>query len=114
MSNNANLQKDFKLITSDGKIIMREFSKPLLQNIFFRNRDYLIEHSEEIEFNQMRWVYNPHQFCLDHYSILHLFPIIILCNNIKSIFEFTYDNLNYKIIAPKTSAISNIMSYPRV
>jgi hypothetical protein len=114
MTTTANLIKEFDSITTDSKIIMYEFAKPLYKNIFFRNKEYLVENSKEKDFNKHVWDKNPQKFCLEEYDNPLIFPIILLVNDIRSIFEFTREKMNSKIITPTRIAIINILIMPRV
>jgi len=114
MTTTANLLKEFDIITIDSKVILYEFSKPLHQNVFFRNKEYLVENSKQKDFNKHVWDKNPQKFCLDEYENPTLYPIILLTNNIRSIFEFTREMMNSKIVAPTKMAITNILIMPRI
>lgn len=113
MPTTANLKQEIQALSNDGKIVITEFSKNIFNNIFHRNRLFLKENSDVVDFNKNTWEYNPQSFCLDHYEIMQLYPIILLVNNIKTIFEFEPIQLKSKIIAPTKSALISILILPR-
>lgn len=88
------------------KFIINEFSKPLFLNRFYINLDGLIYNSKKINFNNNKWIQNPQKFCLDHYKIHDYYIVVLLVNNIPSIFDF--DKHNFKdgvILAPSEQSI---------
>jgi hypothetical protein len=90
------------------KEIWNEFTKPPHENIFFRNLDYLFRKSDLVEFNNDKWIMKPHVFCNDYYDEQDIFPVILLINDIGSIFEFNPDSfINKKILAPPFDEIEN-------
>ena len=92
------------------KLIFQEFTLPIISNIFFINKAGLELNAEFIDFDKIKWQYNPRQFCQDQYGIQEVFPIILMMNNIRSYFDFTHDNIiNNKIIAPKYNFITSIL-----
>jgi hypothetical protein len=94
----------------DVKKILDEFDKPLFRNKFYINKNYLIEQSDYIKFNNDKWIYKPQLFCQDYYEEQYLYPVILLINNINSIFNFHPNNLmNQLINAPNKQIIYNIL-----
>jgi hypothetical protein len=113
MSTTANLQIEI-VNFGDTDFILQEFSKSIFDNVFYRNRQFLRLSSDIVKFEKNIWEYNPQQFCLDQYSIVHIYPIILLINNLKSLFEFTSEKLNYQIYAPTKSSIISILTFTKI
>jgi len=90
--------------------IINEFDKPLFENIFYRNKDFLLTNNnfDLIPFNKDTWMSNPKQFCTDHYKIHHLDKLILMINDIPNFFEFTNDYMQ-NIKAPKMGVILKII-----
>lgn len=96
--------------TFTNKIIY-EFSKPIHQNVFFTNLTILQENSDYILFDVEKWFMRPEVFCNDNYSEPYLYQVILLVNNIKSIFDFIPDNfVDRIIITPYRQQVQNILS----
>lgn len=95
------------------KRIFYEFSKPIFNNIFFKNKEGLINSSNKIDFNKIEWNINPMKFCQDIYNEQYFYPIILLCNDIGSIYEFIPEKLNNIIIAPQDNIIYNIFTFDK-
>ncbi len=112
----VSLINHFSSQATDVKRIFKEFSKPILSNVFFTNLAALRLESDFYEFTKDRWVQRPTIFCMDNYDEPMLYPIIMLVNNIKTFLEFTPDRFvptikNQRIIiAPYRSTINKIMS----
>lgn len=105
----SNFYQSFKNKKSDYNQIISEFNKNILFNIFFRNKQFLLNNSDNVSFNKGSWAFRPEVFCQDYYSAPHYYHIILLVNNLGTVFDFYSDNLlNNIIIAPKNSAIDNI------
>jgi hypothetical protein len=86
--------------------VVEEFQKPLFENRFFINKSGLIYNSDIIKVFKNIWVQNPQKFALDYYNDYDFYRIILLVNNIPSVFRFDFKNLkNGTIIAPRKSAI---------
>ena len=79
--------------------IINEFSKPIFSNKYYISMDGLIKNSKIVNFD-LKWEYNPQQFCFDYYKKYMFYPVILLVNNVNTIFEFKNEKLNNKIIAP--------------
>lgn len=106
----SNLQQYYDSQPIDYKSIINEFVKPIHENRFIINKEYLLKNSTNIEFNKDVWIMRPEFFCVDQYGHPFLFPIILLVNNLKSIFEFKPINvINNNIKAPKTNSIIKIL-----
>ena len=53
----------------------------------------------------------PEVFCLDFYNEHNYYPIILLVNNISTIFEFKIENLDQRIIiAPYEETIIKVLN----
>lgn len=106
----SNLQQYHDLQPIDYKSIIREFTKTIHENRFIINKEYLLRNCKNIEFNKDVWIMRPEFFCADHYDHPFLFPIILLVNNLKSIFEFLPENIsNNYIKAPKINSVIKIL-----
>ncbi len=93
------------------KRMLQEFKKPIHQNCFFTNLEVLQKQSDYVEFNNTRWKMRPDAFCSDYYEQHSLYPIILLVNNISTIFKFTVDNVSERIIiAPHYKIIVEILN----
>jgi len=111
MRTSSNLKYHFSSFSSDAKEIYIEFSKSPHTNIFLKNKSSLLENADVVPFNQQSWISNPMQFCLDHYGYVHFYQIILISNNIKTIYEFNKDELNNIIYAPLSNIILSILSF---
>ena len=116
----VSLQDDFQSEQYDVKKIFKEFSKPLINNIFFNNLASLRMKSDYVDFNADRWFQRPTVFCLDIYEEPKLFQVILLVNNIKSFLEFVPDFFpkvnrfgatKYVVVAPYRSEIRRLLSF---
>lgn len=114
MTETANLIIEYQKQSNDGRVILAEFAKPLFSNIFYKNKKFLLDNSSKVDFNNNRWTQNPHQFCLDTYETQQIFPIILLCNDLKSLFEFNYDQMKGIIKTPTLSSIISVLTYSRI
>lgn len=108
MSGNVNLELEYIRKAQTIRDIENEFVLNIFENRFFKNLEYLIDNSEKVKF-QSTWNLNPQQFCLDHYNIFEIYPIILLVNNINSIFEFKNENIKNNIISPSINSIYNLL-----
>ncbi len=62
-----------------------------------------------VEFSKTLWNMRPEAFCFDFYKEHNFYPIILLVNNISTIFKFTPENVEDRIIiAPKFKIIIKI------
>lgn len=109
-----NLRQHFQNQPYDVKKILKEFKKPIHDNVFFLNVDILRERSKFIRFDNDKWYMRPHLFCHHHYNEQYYYPIIFIVNNIGSVFDFKPDNFSERIIiAPTAKVIFQILSYSR-
>lgn len=108
MSADVSLELEFIRKSATIREIQMEFNLNIFENRFFKCKDYLVSNSDLVSM-QSTWNLNPQQFCLDHYKIIELYPIILLVNNLNSMFEFKTENITNKIIAPTTIAIYNLL-----
>jgi hypothetical protein len=100
----------FSLYPTDKIKLIEEFSKPIHNNVFFNNLEILQQDSEFILFNVEKWNMRPEVFCQDKYNESHFYQVILLVNNIKSIFDFIPDNFVDRIIlAPKYQQIIKLL-----
>jgi len=106
----SNLKKHYNSQPIDYQLIIQEFNKTIYENIFHINKDFLLLNSELVTFETDKWKMRPEFFCDDHYKHPFIYPVILLANNLKSLFEFVPENLrqNY-IIAPKLNAITRLL-----
>jgi len=90
--------------------IKKEFNKPIIQNMFFQNIEYLRQESMVYPFKP-KYTFSPQSVCVDAYgeSAKDMYPIILLVNNCRSIFEFTREKVK-DIIVPKYDAIVNVIT----
>lgn len=90
--------------------IINEFSKPLFLNKFYINKDGLIYNSDTISTFREVWKQNPQKLAMEYYDEIEYYRIILLVNNIPSIFAFDAKNLkNGHIIVPKKNTILKIL-----
>jgi hypothetical protein len=108
MSADVNLELEYIRKSQTIREIEMEFNLNIFENRFFKNKDYLIDNADLIAM-QSTWNLNSQQFCLDHYKVYELYPIVLLVNNLNSMFEFKAENIVNKIIAPTTFAIYNLL-----
>ena len=102
----------FETFSTDKVKIIEEFKKPINSNVFFNNIDLLQSNSDLIIFDNDRWYMRPEVFCKDQYNEIVYYQIVLLVNNIKTIFEFIPDNfVNRIIIAPYPKYIKRLISY---
>ena len=104
--NTTNLIKYNKLSPLIYKQILKEYTKLLIDNVFFQNLDYLYLHSDLVRFSNDMWNQRPEMFCIDYYNQYEFAPVILTCNRITTFFMFTTENLKDSlIIAPKKENI---------
>jgi hypothetical protein len=98
-------------VNFDVRKVLREFTKSIYNNAFYQNRDGLISDADLVPFSKDNWSGYPLQFCQDHYKHQYLYPVVLLANNLGSMFDFRSEKLlNNKIIAPKMTNIISILS----
>lgn len=108
----TDLPQYFQTFSSDKRKIIEEFKKPINSNVFFNNIDLLQTNSNLISFDNDRWYMRPEVFCKDQYNEPYYYQVVMLINNIKTIFEFVPDNFVERIIiAPFPKYIKRLISY---
>jgi hypothetical protein len=94
--------------------VLKEYEKPLTQNIFFLNKEYIIKNqfTRRIKFNKNRWERRPYLFCYDVYSPeeQYLFPMILTINTIKSIHGFVHQKMDV-ILKPSINTIHKVLNF---
>ena len=107
----TDLKKHFDLFSSNQNKVINEFKKSIHDNIFFINIDSLQSNSKFITFDVEKWSQRPDVFCNDYYKNSSYYQILLLVNNIKTIFNFTPEAVkNRIIIAPTEAAIIKLLS----
>lgn len=105
-SNPSNILERNKQKHTNVRIVSDEFNKPIFLNLFYLNRAGLKLNSKSVKFSKNEWVQNPQLFCRDYYGEYEYYRIILLINNIKSVFLFDSVNLiNNVILAPTENEI---------
>lgn len=94
--------------------IIANFAKTPMMNKYFRNKAGLVYKAPTVKFSNHNWRENPLAFCRDQYNEQLLYPLILMCNNLGSIYEFIPDNLPNGIIAPDQNVIARIAAYPSI
>ena len=108
----TDLKQYFNTFSIDKTKIIEEFKKPLNENVFFRNLTTLQSSSELVLFDNDRWYMRPEVFCKDQYEEPYYYQIVLLVNNIKTIFDFVPENfIDRIIIAPYPKDILKLISY---
>ena len=108
----TDLKQYFATFSVDKRKIIQEFNNPINSNVFFNNIDILQANSDLIRFDNDRWFMRPEVFCKDQYGEPYYYQIVLLVNNIKTIFDFIPDNFIERIIiAPFPRDIKRLISY---
>lgn len=97
----------------DYKSIISEFNKSIHENRFITNLDYLLyrDNVKYVDFSNDVWNMRPDFFCVDHYNHAFIYPVILLVNNLKTIFNFIPENFKDNlIIAPKINKIIKVLT----
>jgi len=113
MIQTSDLKTHYTVQPMDYKAIFTEFNKTVHENRFMINLDYLLlgDNFEYVDFSKDVWTLRPEYFCADHYEHSFIYPVVLLANNLKSIFDFTPDNIpDNLIIAPKLNKIIKLLS----
>ena len=111
MPKTSNLITHFKFQTLDVANVLAEFKNSIHLNKFFENSENLWNNSTLVKFSQDNWRMRPDKFCLDYYSEPYLFPVVLLINNLGSIFEFLPTSFSDElIIVPDKSRIIKLLS----
>ena len=107
----TDIEKHFSLFSTDKLKLIDEFTKPIHDNVFFNNFNHLNENSDLVRFDVEKWYMRPDVFCQDHYNESHFYQVVLLVNNIKSVFDFIPDNfVDRIIIAPYYQTIIRLLS----
>jgi hypothetical protein len=110
MIQSSNLKDFYDMQPTDYNSIFIEFNKPISENRFLINYEYLIKDYNKVPFSKDVWNMRPDFFCAEYYDHPFFYPVILLSNNLKTIFEFTHTKLKYNIIAPKIENVIMILS----
>ena len=106
------LQTEFNTnLSGNARTVFDEFSKNPNINVFFKNKHGLIFNAETIKFDNLKWNYNPLQFCSEHYGEQYLYPIILLVNDLSSMYQFNNVELNNYFFAPKLEFIMALITF---
>lgn len=103
----------FNYLPQHVKKTLNEYNKPLTFNRFYIHKEYLLNTSQKIKFDNNRWVQRPHLFCFDIYSEdeQYLYPLILTLNNIRSFHDFKPENIKDQLIyKPSVNIIQEILS----
>ena len=110
MSQASNTLVTYKQKHKNIQYIIDEFAKPLFLNKFYINKDGLIYNSDIIKTFREVWKQNPQKLAMEYYDDFEFYRIILLVNNIPSVFAFDAKNLkNGQIIVPKKNTILKIL-----
>jgi len=108
----TDLIKHFASFSTNKTKMINQFNNPIHRNVFFNNIEILQENSDYIIFNVEKWFMRPEVFCNDHYGEPYIYQVLLVVNNIKSIFEFVPDKfVDRLIIAPFRHEINRLLSY---
>lgn len=113
MRQTSDLSSHYSMQPIDYKSIVSEFNKTIHENRFIINLDYLLDESnfDYVDFSKDVWYLRPDFFCADYYEHPYIYPLILLTNNLKTIFEFIPDNIpDNLIIAPKVNKIIKLLT----
>lgn len=112
MSEYVNLQYYFyNSISTTDNLILNEFLKDINDNVFIKNKKFLTMSSltRKIIFDS-KWNQNPQQFCTDFYKSQYFYPVILLINNIPTVFDFTSKSFETRpIITPSAKDILQLL-----
>lgn len=106
----SNLLSHYESLPGSARIIYPQMVKSPMSNTIFKNKQGFILNSKLIKFDTDSWKHNPQLFCKDYYNDQYLYQVILICNDLGSIYEFTKDNLNKGIITPHKSIIYKILN----
>jgi len=113
MRTTSNLVNHYSGLSSVSKIIFNEFKKTPHSNIFFKNKLSLVLGAKTVAFDNQNWNFNPHQFCDDTYKNQYYYPIVLMCNDLGTIYQFNTEYLNGSICAPSNSSIISILAFEK-
>ena len=106
----SNLSLYYESLPGAARAIIPQFTKSPMTNSLFRNKQGFILNSKVVKFNVDSWKYNPQLFCKEYYSDQYFYPIILMVNNLGSIYQFNKEILIDGIIAPDKDVIMRILS----
>lgn len=106
----TNIISQWNSLPVDISNIYNEFKKSILYNRFFQNKQYLIDNSKLINFDNDKWFLRPEYFSYSVYGDSNYYLIILLVNNITSRFNFRRDKLKNGIYVPSKESINKILT----
>ncbi|MFW5799510.1 MAG: hypothetical protein ACOCZ5_00805 [bacterium] len=110
----TNIESFFDNLPINVKRILREYQKPIHNNIFYINKRTLREDSDYIIFDSNSWDMRPNVFARDHYgdNFQYVYPVILTVNNLSCMFEFKAEKLTRNIIVtPYLETIFKVLSH---
>lgn len=109
MDQTTNFKKFYGSQTYEVQLIISEFTKPIMQNVFFKNIYALRDGASSVPFSNNVWTMRPERFCLDYYGESYFYPVILLINDIGTVFNFRPDKMkSQNIIAPSYDKITSL------
>lgn len=91
--------------------IYDEFKKSILNNRFFQNKQYLIDNSRLIRFDNDKWFLRPEYFSQSIYGDHNYYLVVLLVNNITSRFNFRRESFKDGVIyAPSKESIDRVLN----
>lgn len=105
----SNLEKHFRHSPSISKKIFAEMVKSPILGQLYCNKKALQYEATYVRFSNDKWYMNPQYFCRDEYRLQDYYPIILIVNNLASIYEFTPQNMPKGICRPKSTRIGAIL-----
>ena len=106
----SNVQLYYSMMSNSIKRLHDHLISPPMYNQIFKNKQGLLYKADIIPFKKTIWNQNPMLFCIEQYKDQHLFPIILICNDIGTIYDFTSANLSMGIKSPLIDNINKIIS----
>lgn len=106
----SNLQTFYYTLNNNIKRLHDHLICPPMYNHIFKNKRGLLYNADLIPFRRNAWSENPMLFCMEQYDNQHYYPIILICNNLGSIYNFTSDNLPRGILSPLQDTIERIIA----
>lgn len=106
----SNLITYYSTLPVSAKVISTELSKTPFSNQIFRNKTILSQSGVYILFEIDAWKYNPQLFCEHYYKTQYYYPIILIANDLGSVFDFIPEKLPYGILAPDKSIIGQVLN----
>lgn len=105
----SNLEKYLEGLPVLGQDIFKEMTSSPMLNQLFASKKALQYESSYKKFSNDRWNMNPQLFCQETYNIQEFYPIILIVNNLGSIYEFVPKNMPDGICTPKQERIGFIL-----